>query len=585
MFRSLFYTRLLHKSPAVALVGLILTHLSGCSGSDPATTLRTEQPIEQRTATRHMVSAAHPAAVEAGLDMLRRGGHAVDAAIAVQMVLGFIEAPETGIGGGGFLLLHDEREQRTLVYDGRETAPQAARPDRFMTFGVPHPRALTIPSGSSVGVPGLIAMLGEAHREHGQLPWEELFAPAITLAEQGLPMPPRLEKQIESDWSLRLFSDTRDYFRSQTSESEPTLRNPQLADTMRRLAAEGPGAFYQGEMAEQFVERVNDARWGKGDMTLADLADYRPIEREAVCAPYRQWTVCSAGPPSAGGLIVQQALGMLEHFPIADMAPDAPDTVHLIAEASRLAFADRNHYVGDPAFVQVPVEGLLNRQYLRQRAALIDLDQAMQVARPGEPGQRPEIPEVTPKPEPEEQGTSHFSVIDGNGNLVALTSSNEAPFGSRMLSQGFVINNQLSDFTYDPQLNDHPHPNAVGPGKRPRSSMAPLLVFDQHNNIRLVIGSRGGSRIPGYVLKTLIGVLDWEMDIQDAMALPNIVERGLGIELEAGTELEALRDDLEQLGHEVRILPMTSGLHGMERINGIWRGGADPRLDGVALGD
>lgn len=570
---------------SLSIAGFAITLLSGCSGSDPATTLRTEQSIEQRTASRHMVSAAHPAAVEAGLDMLRRGGHAIDAAIAVQMVLGFIEAPETGIGGGGFLLLHDEQAQRTLVYDGRETAPKAARPDRFMTFGIQHPRALTIPSGSSVGVPGLIAMLGEAHREHGRLSWAELFEPAIALAEQGLPMPPRLNKQIQSDWSLRLFADTRDYFRSQASDSEPTLRNPQLADTMRQLAAQGPEAFYRGEIAERLVERVNDARWGKGDMTLADLADYRSLQRNAVCAPYRQWTLCSAGPPTAGGLIVQQALGMLEHFPIANMQPDAPATLHLIAEASRLAFADRNHYVGDPDFVQVPVDQLLDRQYLSQRAALIDPDRAMDIARPGEPGQRPEMREINPQPEPEEQGTSHFSVVDGNGNLVALTSSNEAPFGSRMLSQGFVINNQLSDFTFDPQLNEHPHPNAVGPGKRPRSSMAPLFVFDEQNSIRLVIGSRGGSRIPGYVLKTVIGVLDWEMDIQEAMALPNHLERGLGIELEAGTELEALKDELEQRGHRVSVQPMTSGLHGMERINGTWRGGADPRLDGVALGD
>ena len=256
-----------------------------------------------------------------------------------------------------------------------------------------------------------------------------------------------------------------------------------------------------------------------------------------------------------------------------------------VPEASRLAFADRNHYVGDPDFVQVPVDQLLDRQYLSQRAALIDPDRAMDIARPGEPGQRPEMREINPQPEPEEQGTSHFSVVDGNGNLVALTSSNEAPFGSRMLSQGFVINNQLSDFTFDPQLNEHPHPNAVGPGKRPRSSMAPLFVFDEQNSIRLVIGSRGGSRIPGYVLKTVIGVLDWEMDIQEAMALPNHLERGLGIELEAGTELEALKDELEQRGHRVSVQPMTSGLHGMERINGTWRGGADPRLDGVALGD
>lgn len=558
---------------------------SGCSGTDPATPSRVDQLPEQRQAERHMVSAAHSEAVSAGLEVLRAGGNAVDAAVAVQMVLGFIEAPETGIGGGGFLLMYDAQTGRTQMYDGREQAPAAAREDRFRILGFDQPRATVIPSGSSVGVPGLVAMLGRAHRDHGRLPWDELLSPAITMAAQGLPMPPRLQQQIESDWSLRVFADTRDYFRAQVKDDAPRLQNPDLADTLRQLADQGPEAFYRGPIAAGLVDRVADARWGEADMTLEDLESYRAVVRDAVCAPYRQWTLCGSAPPSSGGITVLQILGMLEHYPVGQMSIDDPATLHLLAEASRLAFADRNHYIGDPDFVDIPLEGLLDRHYLQQRAQLIDPDRAQATVPPGKPGVTAKIDGMQPETEPEGSGTSHFSVVDGDGNLVAVTSSNEAPFGSRMLSQGFVLNNQLTDFTFDPMLNGHPHPNAVGPGKRPRSSMSPFIVFDGDGEPVLVIGSRGGSRIIGYVTKTLIGVLDWNMDIQDAIALPNVLERGRGVELESGTVLEELVAELESRGHTVRVEPMTSGLHGIERVEGRWRGGADPRLDGMALGD
>jgi gamma-glutamyltranspeptidase / glutathione hydrolase len=568
-----------------ALVAVATALLVACSASDPGTTQRIDQPEHERLAERHMISAAHPAAVEAGLDVLRAGGHAVDAAIAVQMILSFIEAPETGLGGGGFLLLHDAASGTTRMYDGRETAPAAADASRFRLLGRDQPLALAVPSGSAVGVPGLVAMLGQAHADHGRRPWSELLEPAAHLAEGGLPMPPRLQHQIESDWSLRLFADTRRFFRAQLGGPQPSLRNPALAQTLRQLAAEGAGAFYHGPIAEGIVDRVKDARWGKSDLSLEDLAAYQSRLRDAVCAPYREWILCGAAPPSSGGITLLQMLGMLEHFPLAQMAPDDPATLHLIAEVSRLAFADRNHYIGDPDQVEIPIEGLLDRDYLAQRASLVDPRRAMSAARPGEPGVRPEITELNPRTEPRGQGTSHFSVVDGAGNLVALTSSNEAPFGSRMLAGGMVLNNQLTDFTFDPQLGQGQHPNAVAPGKRPRSSMSPLIVLDAAGEPVMVIGSRGGSRIIGYVLKTVIGVLDWQLDIQDAIALPNIVERGQGIELEDNTPLAALADDLRELGHRVQVVPMTSGLHGIERHSGLWRGGADPRLDGVARGD
>ncbi len=532
-----------------------------------------------------MVAAAHPAAVEAGLQMLRQGGHAVDAAIAVQMVLAFIEAPETGIGGGGYLLLHDDKTGQTRVYDGRETAPAAAQPDRFQVLGIDMPLALAIPSGSSVGVPGLIAMLAKAHSEHGRLPWNELFVPAINLAERGLPMPQRLQRQIQQDLSLRLFADTRAYFRRQAESETPTLRNPELAETLRSIAQEGPQAFYQGPVAEGLLDRLEDARWGATDMTAQDLAGYQAINREAVCRPYRQWTVCGAPPSSSGGITVLQILGMLEHFDMGSLEPDSVEALHLIAESSRLAFADRNHHIGDPAYVNVPMGPLLDPDYLHERAGLIRTERALTEVHPGEPGTRTEIENIEFTPEADEQGTSHFSLVDADGNLLALTSSNEAPFGSRMLSQGFVLNNQLTDFSFSPEIAGIPHPNAVAGGKRPRSSMAPTMVFDSAGQPRLIIGSRGGSRIIGYVVKTLIGVLDWNLDVQDAIALPNALDRGLGLELEAGTGLEALAPALETLGHNVSVVPMTSGLHGIERTDGGWRGGADPRLDGVARGD
>ncbi|PKM29153.1 MAG: gamma-glutamyltransferase [Gammaproteobacteria bacterium HGW-Gammaproteobacteria-11] len=569
----------------LSLTTVLLTwQLAACSGSDPATPRPDSQPPSARQASEYMVSAAHPLAVQAGLDVLGRGGHAVDAAVAVQMVLGLVEAPESGIGGGGFLLLHTSASGTTTVFDGRETAPASATPERFRSLGMDWPLALAIPSGKSVGIPGLPAMLYQAHQQYGRLPWAELLQPAIALAEQSLPMPERLQRQIANDHSLWLFRDTRRYFRQQAAQTPPRLHNPALAKTLRLLADQGMQGFYQGPVAEQLLERVKDAPWGDAGWQAADLAHYRAIERDPVCAPYREWTLCSAGPPSSGGIAVLQILGMLAQFPLGEMGADDPQALHLLAEASRLAFADRNQYVGDPDFVTVPVAGLLDPDYLRQRAALINPERAMPVAHPGLPGQQVSLTEAPQRSESRERGTSHFTVLDGEGNLLALTSSNEAPFGSRMLSQGFVLNNQLTDFSFNPGSSDWPHPNAPAGGKRPRSSMAPILVLDAAGQPRLMLGSRGGSRIIGHVVKTLIAVLDWNMDIQDAIALPNRLERGRGLEIEAGTPLEALAPAMRAYGHRVRIEPMTSGVHGIERINGVWRGGADPRLDGEARG-
>ena len=572
--------------PRVAACALAAA-LAGCSlSSSEPDTFVARQTEAERSAPRFMVSTAHPLATEAGLDVLRAGGNAVDAAIAVQMVLSFVEPPETGIGGGGFLLYHDATAGRTHFHDGRETAPAAATPDRFTVLGRPVPLWAAIPTGRAVGVPGLMAMLGQAHEAHGSRPWAELLQPAIDLAEHGVPMPERLRRQIAEDRSLTLFADTRRHFVAPAQDDPPRLSNPELADTLRLLADEGPQVLYTGELAAAIVERAR-ARWPwRGDLTTEDLAGYRARAREPVCGRYREWTLCGAPPPSSGGIAVLQILGMLERFPLDELGPDSALATHLIAEAGRLAYADRYRYLGDPEFVEVPVAGLIDPDYLAARSALITPEHALRKVPPGRPGQSPVVPEAEPAAEDETVGTSHFTIVDARGNLVALTSSVEAPFGARMLTRGFLLNNQLTDFTFDPMLEDgSPHPNVVAPGKRPRSSMSPVMVFDADGEVKLVIGSRGGARIIPYVVKALVGVLDWDLDIQDAIALPNFAYRDGMLEMERGSRLERHREALEALGHKVVTERMTSGLHGVERVDAGWRGGADPRLDGVAKGE
>ncbi|WP_409523569.1 gamma-glutamyltransferase [Nitrincola sp. MINF-07-Sa-05] len=574
-------------TPFIGRVGMllcVLLLLQGCADNEEVD-LTSRQTMDDRQAESFMVSAAHPLAVEAGLNVLRRGGNAIDAAIAVQMVLGFVEPPESGIGGGGFLLFHDAPNNRLHFFDGRETAPAAADEDRFTVMGLAVPLPLAIPSGRAVGVPGLMAMLELAHSQHGTLPWHDLFEPAATLAEQGIPMPDRLKRQIDQDPSLLLFRDTRHYFKTQARDDNPKLQNPAMADTLRILADQGAAALYQGELAEQIIARASASWIWPGDLQRIDFEQYTARQREPICASYRQWTICGAPPPSSGGITLLQILGMLEQFPLPQMEYQSAEVLHLIAEASRLAFADREFYIGDPDYVEVPTQALIDKDYLRQRAALINPDRALKKIYPGSPGQSPQRLGAAFKAPSETTGTTHFSIVDADGRLVALTSSNEMPFGNRRMTNGFLLNNQLTDFSFNPSLDNLPHPNAVAPGKRPRSSMSPIIVFDAQGNTHLVIGSRGGSRIIGYVLKTLLGVLDWNLDLQDAIALPNMIHRGDVLELERGTGLADLASDLKVRGHKVKIISLESGLHGIERTESGWRGGADPRMDGVARGD
>ncbi len=541
-----------------------------------------------------MISAAHPLAVEAGLSVLGAGGNAIDAAVAVQMALNVVEPPESGIGGGAFLLYRDGITGNLTVFDGRETAPAAASEDRFMVGHWPVPLWAAIPTGLAVGVPGTLAMLHEAHTGHGILPWPDLFDPAIALAGDGFSMPERLKRQIDQDPSLWLFGDIRRHLVHPRRDDEPLLQNPELAKTFRHIAREGPDYFYRGDLTGQIIEAAK-SRWpGRSDLTPEDFDNYRPVVREAICRDYRSWTICGIPAPSSGGVTLLQILGILEHFDLSGFAPGDLQAIHLVAEASRLAFADRSAWIGDPEFTDIPQNGLLNPVYLRQRAAWIDTLRAMDEVSPGipDPATTTASASVSPPISPpvsskQSFGTSHFSIVDRQGNAVAMTSSIEAPFGSRIMTNGFLLNNQLTDFTFQADQNGYRSPNAVEPGKRPRSSMAPVMVFDEEGELRLVIGSRGGSRIIGYVAKTLIGVLDWDLPLQDAIAMPNFLHSGRFLELEEGTAWSGIADSLKQMGHHVRVRPLESGIHGIERVyrdGWYWQGGADPRMDGVAQG-
>ncbi|MCH7555165.1 MAG: gamma-glutamyltransferase [Proteobacteria bacterium] len=497
----------------------------------------------QAQGARQMIAAANPYAAQAGLDMLARGGSAVDAAIAAQMVLNLVEPQSSGIGGGGFMLSYDARDGSVVAYDGRETAPAAATPRLFLdSDGAPLKFFDAVIGGRAVGVPGLLAMLELAHERHGKLPWAVLFEPAIILAEQGFSLSPRLHKLIGEARDVGRYATARSYFFTADGLPKPVgarLANPVFAATLRAIAARGARAFYAGDIAADMVAAVRGASDNPGLMTLADLAAYDAKPREPVCARYRQWRVCGMGPPSSGGVTTLQILGLLEGFDLAALAPGSLAAVHLISEASRLAFADRARYLADDDFQPVPVRGLLDRGYLASRAAAIDPDFSMGRASPGEPPFR-NGGLGADDPGGEGFSTSHIAVVDSDGSAVSMTSSIESAFGSRIMVRGFLLNNQLTDFSFRPDIDGVAVANRVEAGKRPRSSMAPTLVFDGDGRLRLSIGSPGGSRIIGYVTQSLIALLDWRLELRTAIALPHHVNRNGPIDLEEGTPLAAL---------------------------------------------
>ena len=533
---------------------------------------------------RQLVVAANPFAADAGLEILRAGGTAVDAAVAVQFVLGLVEPQSSGLGGGGFLLHWSATNRRLRSYDGRETAPAAAREDRFVEpSGRTTPFFEAVVSGKSIGVPGVLRMLERAHRRHGRLPWGQLFDPAIRLAAAGFPMSPRLHGLLARDRFLRDDpAAQRLYYRADGTPHAVGTRitNAAYAETLRILAAQGADAFYTGAIAEDIV-RVVRAAPRPGDMTPEDLARYAAIERDPVCGRYRGRRICGMGPPSAGAIVVLQILGILERTGFARAAPNSAQAVHLFSEAGRLAYADRNHFIADPAYAPQPVVGLLAPDYLDARAGLVGA-RSMGGAEPGMPKG---VTAIGPAHAGTSSGTTHFSIVDARGDAVAMSASVENAFGARRMVRGFLLNNQLTDFAFDPRSRGAPAANRVQGGKRPRSTMSPTFVFAPDDGLEMALGSPGGRAIANFVAKVIVGVLDWGLDLQAAVELPNFGSANGPTFIERGSAYESLVEALEARGHVLNLARMTSGVHVIRRIPGGWRGAADPRREGVARGD
>ncbi|MCB1386923.1 MAG: gamma-glutamyltransferase [Nitratireductor sp.] len=540
-----------------------------------------------------MVVTAHPEASKAGLAMLEKGGSAIDAMIAAQLVLGLVEPQSSGIGGGAFLLVHDGASGRLVTYDGRETAPMAASGDLFIgEDGEAMKFFDAVIGGRSVGTPGTVALLAAAHRKHGRLPWAELFEPAIELADKGFAVTERFNALVAANAeSLARFEATRKYFLSE--EGVPifpgtVLRNPAYADTLRAIAKDGEKAFYSGPIAEDIVKTIQAAEGNPGLLSLDDLAAYQVKEREPVCFDYRDAKICGMGPPSSGALTIGQILGMVENRDMAALGADNPESWRLIGEASRLAFADRGRYMADSDFVDMPA-GLLNRSYLAGRAKLLSGGSdggPVLTQNDVQPGMPPDDRTLLYADDQalELPSTSHLAIVDRFGTVVSMTTTIENAYGSRLMVRGFLLNNELTDFSFVPEVAGRPVANRVEPGKRPRSSMAPTIVY-RGGKPWLAIGSPGGSRIIGYVAKTLIAMIDWKMDIQQAVGLPHLVNRFGTYDVEEGTTAEALAPALSEYGYRVEAKNLNSGLHGiMIGENGL-AGGADPRREGVALGN
>lgn len=541
-------------------------------------------------AERFMVAAANPLAVEAGYNVLKSGGSAADAMVAVQLVLNLVEPQSSGIGGGAFLIYHDGASGKTTAYDGRETAPAAATPELFLKAdGEPLGFWDAVVGGRSVGVPGTVRLMEAVHNDHGKLPWADLFAPAITLADEGFEVSPRLAGMLVEGRAerLRTYETARNYFfpNGTALQAGDLLRNQAFAQTLRLIAENGADAFYNGALAEDIAATVQGATGNPGSLTADDLAGYVAKAREPVCQIYRAHNVCGMGPPSSGALTVGQILGMLERFDLASMGPESADAWHLFAEASKLAYADRGLYMADSDYVEMPTEGLLDDGYLASRAQLIAVDIAMETpAEAGEPPWR-ETRLYAPDGSMELPGTSHISIVDSAGNAVSMTTTIESGFGSNLMVGGFLLNNELTDFSFRPARDGVAIANSVEAGKRPRSSMAPTIAFDGDGALALVVGSPGGSRIIEYVAKTIVAVLDWDMDIQQAINLGHLTNRNGSTDLEAGTAIAGFEAALTSLGQTVKVRDLNSGLHGIQITAQGLVGGADPRREGIAKGD
>jgi gamma-glutamyltranspeptidase/glutathione hydrolase len=559
-----------------AVLGLLLA-----AGSAQA-----EAPI----AKKHMIVTDSPFATDAGLQMLRAGGSAVDAAIAAQMVLTLVEPESTGIGGGAFVVLFDPKAKKVTTFDGREMAPASATPGMFLdASGKPLAHGDAIPGGLSVGVPGDVAMLWLAHEKYGKLPWAKLFQPAIALSEKGFPVTRKLSTLLREYPQLAKMPDIRAYFYkpdgSPYAEGE-ILKNPELAHTLRMIAKDGPKGFYEGPVAQAIVDKVQYAPIHPAGMTLDDLKDYVAKERPPVCGAYRTYRLCSMGPPSSGGVAVIQILDMLERFAPKDLQPGTLSQAHLFTQASRLAFADRAKYMADSDFIPVPVAGLTDRGYTLSRSKLIDPARDMGKAEAGTPPIKHASIDFAPQRSPQPQGTSHLSIVDDSGEAVAMTTTVESVLGSKMMAKGFVLNNQLTDFSFDPVIDGKPVANAPAPKKRPLSAMSPTIVFDANGKFKIATGSPGGPLIIDYTAQSILNLIDGRQTPAKAAAEPHVANLNTPTLIEKGTSAEALIPQLEAMGHQIaEPIVEQSGVNIIERVKGGYLGAADPRRDGNARGD
>ncbi|WP_288759614.1 gamma-glutamyltransferase family protein [uncultured Brevundimonas sp.] len=570
---------------AASLLSLVL---AACQTAAPASTAPAPADAAAPVAAAPprargpFVAAANPLAVEAGMAVLRRGGSAADAAVAIQAVLGLVEPQSSGLGGGAFLMHYDAETGAVTAYDGRETAPSAATPELFYEDGRPLPFVDAVLSGRSTGAPGAVAMLALAQKDHGRLAWRDLFGDAERLARDGFVVSPRLAgmingraPQARTRWAAAYFTKA-DGGRYQAGE---VLRNPDYARTVRMLADQGPGALYGGPLGQAVAEAVAEGP-RPGALTAADIAAYRPLRRDPLCRPYRAYVVCVPPPPSSG-VAVLEFLAMAEHTPDLDKGADSPEAWVAFGRLQRLMYADRDRYIGDADFVGVPIAGLLDPDYVAARAALVPT-----VNGPVDPGRPTGAPPVAADATAEPGGTSHVVVVDDWGNAVSMTTTVESIFGSGRMAGGFFLNNQLTDFSFTPTQGGLPAANAVAAGKRPRSSMTPTLILDRQGNLVGAIGSPGGSSILAYVAKALVGVIDWGLPVQQAVALPNLVVRGETVGADAQLLSPEIKAALAQAGMAVQPnATETSGLHGGLWRDGRWDGGADPRREGVAVSE
>lgn len=536
-----------------------------------------------------MIVTANPIASQAGYDILERGGTAADAAFAAQLVLGLVEPQSSGLGGGGFALYWNAKEKKLSSYDGRETAPQSVTENIFLQNGKPMDFHKAAIGGRAVGVPGLPALLDKLYELQGTMPREEIFQPALELSKYGFISSPRLSQLIEkNEEHFRFFKSAKDYFLPNNGspiDANQNIVNSDYNNVLFDFKTQGAKIFYEGQVAQDIIQTVNEAWYNPGKMSLEDFTSYEVKLREPVCRKYRTYKVCSMAEPSSGGLIIIQALMMLDRFDLEEMNSDDPIAWHLISEASRLAFADRNQYMADPDFVVTPGEALIDPAYTAVRSSLINEQQMIETVNAGIPFEW-DVTQNEPDQKIKNSGTTHISAIDKYGNAISLTSSIETSFGAKMMVNGFLLNNQLTDFSFIPEKDGKKVANRAEPGKRPRSSMSPVIVLNEANEPIMIIGSAGGSRIIGYVLQRIIAVLDWNMPLDQALAMPNIVHRGNALEIEGGKDISF---DLEafqkQYGHEISRPDMNSGLTAIYRTGDMFVGSADPRREGVAMGE